>query len=266
MHLPKSTYYFEISKSDVVAERNAELLAEIRTVFEQNKRIYGVRRVHQELVNRGFNINHKRVQRLMHKEGLLGKRPKEKYHSYKGDIGKIADNVINRDFKTTAPFQKWTTDVSQFNFSWGKCYLSPILDMASNEIVSYDLALSPNMEQIKRMLDRAFQKFPNLSGLIFHSDQGWQYQHAYYINELKNHGIVQSMSRKGNCYDNCIMETFFGRMKNEMYYGYEKEYSSFEVFSKAVEEYIDYYNNKRIQAKTKWMPPVQYRIASMCLA
>ena len=266
MHLSKSTYYFEISKTDVVAERNAELLDVIRTVFEQNKRRYGVRRVHQELVNRGFNVNHKRVQRLMHKEGLLGKRPKEKYHSYKGEVGKIADNVINRDFKAAEPLQKWTTDVSQFNFSWGKCYISPILDMNTNEIISYDLSLRPTLDQVKRMLEKAFEKFPNVTGLVFHSDQGWQYQHAYYINELKKHGIVQSMSRKGNCYDNCIMETFFGRMKNEMYYGYEKEYSSFEEFSKAVEEYIDYYNNKRIQAKTKWMPPVQYRIASMCLA
>jgi transposase InsO family protein len=266
MHLSKSTYYFEISKTDVVAERNAELLDVIRTVFEQNKRRYGVRRVHQELVNRGFNVNHKRVQRLMHKEGLLGKRPKEKYHSYKGEVGKIADNVINRDFKAAEPLQKWTTDVSQFNFSWGKCYISPILDMNTNEIISYDLSLRPTLDQVKRMLEKAFEKFPNVTGLVFHSDQGWQYQHAYYINELKKHGIVQSMSRKGNCYDNCIMETFFGRMKNEMYYGYEKQYSSFEEFSKAVEEYIDYYNNKRIQAKTKWMPPVQYRIASMCLA
>ena len=266
MHLSKSTYYFEISKTDVVAERNAELLDVIRTVFEQNKRRYGVRRVHQELINRGFNVNHKRVQRLMHKEGLLGKRPKEKYHSYKGEVGKIADNVINRDFKAAKPLQKWTTDVSQFNFSWGKCYISPILDMNTNEIISYDLSLRPTLDQVKRMLEKAFEKFPNVTGLVFHSDQGWQYQHAYYINELKKHGIVQSMSRKGNCYDNCIMETFFGRMKNEMYYGYEKQYSSFEEFSKAVEEYIDYYNNKRIQAKTKWMPPVQYRIASMCLA
>ena len=266
MHLPKSTYYYEISKTDVVAERNIELLDEIRTVFEQNKRRYGVRRVHQELVNRGFNVNHKRVQRLMHKEGLLGKRPKEKYHSYKGEVGKIADNVINRDFKAAEPLQKWTTDVSQFNFSWGKCYISPILDMNTNEIISYDLSLHPTLDQVKRMLEKAFEKFPNVTGLVFHSDQGWQYQHAYYINELKKHGIIQSMSRKGNCYDNCIMETFFGRMKNEMYYGYEKQYSSFEEFSKAVEEYIDYYNNKKKKKKTKWMPPVQYRIASMCLA
>ena len=265
MPMAKSTYYFELNKKDVVAERNQELLEEIKSIFEENKRRYGVRRVHQELVNRGHQVNHKRVQRLMHEAGMVGKRPREKYHSYKGNVGKIADNIINRDFGTTAPLQKWTTDVSQFNFSWGKCYISPVLDMNTNEIISYDLSTTPNLEQIARMLDRAFDKFPNVEGLIFHSDQGWQYQHAYFRKVLQEHKVIQSMSRKGNCYDNCIMETFFGRLKNEMYYGYEKDYSSFEEFSKAIEEYIDYYN-KRIQAKTKWMPPVKYRIASICSA
>ena len=266
MPMAKSTYYYEIDKVDAVAIKNAELLLKIQSIYIQNKRRYGVRRIHRELCNRGHIVNHKRVQRLMHEAGLIGKRPKEKYHSYKGEVGKIADNVIDRDFSATMPLQKWTTDVSQFNFSWGKCYLSPILDMATNEIISYDLSLSPNMEQIKHMLDKAFQQFPQVTGLIFHSDQGWQYQHAYYRKRLQEHGIIQSMSRKGNCYDNCIMETFFGRMKNEMYYGYEKDFDSFETFEKAVEEYIDYYNNKRIQAKTKWMPPVKYREASMCSA
>lgn len=264
--MARSTYYFEISKIDVVAERNKELTAAIEEIFEQNKGRYGVRRVYRELLNRGYQVNHKRVQRLMHSMGLFGKRPKEKYHSYKGEVGKIADNVIDRDFSTTAPLQKWTTDVSQFHFTWGKCYISPILDMNTNEIVSYDLSLHPSIEQIHRMLEKAFEKFPAVNGLIIHSDQGWQYQHAYFRNTLSEHGIVQSMSRKGNCYDNSIMETFFGRLKNEMYYGYEKNYSSFEEFSKAVEEYIDYYNNKRIQAKTKWMPPVKYREASMSCA
>lgn len=110
---------------------------------------------------------------------------------------------------------------------------------------------------------KAFDRFPSVEGLIIHSDQGWQYQHATYRNELRKHGVVQSMSRKGNCYDNCIMETFFGRLKNEMFYGFEKEYTSFESFSRAIDEYIDYYNNRRIQAKTKWMPPSKFREASM---
>ncbi len=136
--------------------------------------------------------------------------------------------------------------------------------MKTNEIISYDLSQSPNLKQIKRMLKRAFDKFPVVDGLIFHSDQGWQYQHSYFIDELKKHKIIQSMSRKGNCFDNSIMETFFGRMKTEMYYGYEKDYNSFEEFAEAVDEYINYYNYKRIQCKTKWMPPVKYRETSMC--
>ena len=266
MEMSRSTYYFEIKKRDVVAERNEDILEEIKALFLHNKRRYGVRRIYRELRDKGYQVNHKRVQRLMHEAGLLGIKPKEKYHSYKGEVGRIADNIIDRDFSATAPFQKWTTDVSQFNFSWGKCYLSPILDMYSNEIISYDLALSPNLEQITRMLDRAFEKFPDVKGLIFHSDQGWQYQHAYYRKRLAEHGIRQSMSRKGNCYDNCIMESFFGRMKNEMYYGFEKDFDSFEAFAEAVREYIDYYNNERIQEKTKWMPPVKYREASICAA
>ncbi|MGT2888400.1 IS3 family transposase [Streptococcus didelphis] len=124
-----------MGKRDVVALRNEDLL---KSIFESNKCRYGVRRVYQELINRGYKVNHKRVQRLMHEEGLIGKRPKEKYHSYKGEVGKIADNIIARNFNTTAPLQQWTTDVSQFNFSWGKCYISPVLDMNTNEIISYD--------------------------------------------------------------------------------------------------------------------------------
>lgn len=223
----------------------------IKEIFDKHKGRYGVRRVYRELLNRGYKVNHKRVQRLMHNMELLGKRPKEKYHPYKGTVGKVADNIINRDFSTTAPLQKWTTDISQFDFSWGKCYISPILDMNTNEIISYDLSLSPNLEQISKMLDKAFDKFPKIKGLIFHSDQGWQYQHENYRNTLSKYGIIQSMSRKGNCYDNCVMETFFGRLKNEMYYGYEKNYKSFDEFALAVDEYIYYYNNERIQAKTK---------------
>lgn len=261
--LSKSTYYYEISHTSFDDKKNQGIMNEIKDIFNENKKRYGVRRVHRELLNRGYSINHKKVQRLMRKMGLNGIRPKEKYHSYKGEIGKIADNIINKDFTTTAPLEKWTTDVSQFNLSWGKCYLSPILDMNSNEIISYDLSKSPNLKQISNMLEKAFNKFKNTTGIIFHSDQGWQYQHEYYRNKLKKHGLIQSMSRKGNCYDNSIMETFFGRLKNEMFFGHEKEFATFEEFAKAIDEYIDYYNNKRIQSKTKWMPPAVYRKTSM---
>ena len=226
--MPKSTYYFEINKVDAVKIRNKNIENKISEIYNNHKGRYGVRRVYRELLNKGYTINHKKVQRIMHELKLFGKRPREKYHSYKGKVGKIADNIISRNFKADKPLQKWSTDVSQFNFPWGKCYISPILDMHTNEIISYDLSLSPNLEQISNMLMKAFNKFPKLNSLILHLDQGWQYQHKNYINELKKHGIIQSMSRKGNCYDNSIMETFFGRLKNEVYYGYEKSYSSFE--------------------------------------
>ncbi len=138
--------------------------------------------------------------------------------------------------------------------------------MNTNEVISYELSKSPNMVQISNMLEKAFSKFTNTNGIIFHSDQGWQYQHSYYREELKKHGVIQSMSRKGNCYDNCIMETFFGRLKTEMFYGNERDFMSFDEFKKAIDEYINYYNNRRIQAKTKWMPPVKYRKTSIVSA
>ena len=218
VNLSKSTYYYEIGHTSFDDKKNQDIMREISDVFSENKQRYGVRRIHKELLNRGYLINHKKVQRLMHKMGLSGKHPKEKYHSYKGEVGKIADNLINRDFSTTAPLEKWTTDVSQFNLSWGKCYLSPISDINTNKIISYDLSQSPNLKQISNMLAKAFNKLKNTTGIIFHSDQGWQYQHEYYRNELKKHRIIQSMSRKGNCYDNSIIETFFGRLKNEMFF------------------------------------------------
>ena len=126
MGMATSTYYFELSKLNLVEERNIQLNEEIQKVFTEHKSYYGVRRIYQELLNRGFVVNHKRVQRLMKVIGSAGMRPKEKYHSYKGQVGKISHNIINRDFSTTAPLQKWTTDVTQFNCSWGKCYLSSI--------------------------------------------------------------------------------------------------------------------------------------------
>ena len=252
--LSRSTYYYELGRTDKVEERNAELSSEIAVIFNESRKRYGVRRVHHELLNRGFQVNHKRVQRIMNQLKLFGKRPKEKYHSYKGDVGKVADNIINRDFSTEKPLQKWTTDVSQFNLSWGKCYISPILDMNTNEIISYNLSTSPNMEQIRDMLNKAFERFPSVQGLVMHSDQGWHYRMRSYQERLKAHGMTQSMSRKGNCLDNSVMENFFGLLKQEIYYGVV--YYSYEELKSEIERYIEYYNNKRIKERLGWMSPV----------
>ena len=256
--LPKSTYFFELSKQNDYFNKNIQIISEIKDIFSKHNGNYGIRRITEALRKKSIKINHKKVQKIMHMAGLKGKVPKAKYHSFQGHVGVIADNLINRNFMATKPNQKWSTDVSQFSLRFGKCYLSPILDMADGRIVSYDLSMNPDYEQIERMLSRAFDSNESVTGLILHSDMGWQYNNPRYIRALKEHGIIQSMSRKGNCYDNCIIESFFGHMKNEMFYGREFEFKTFEEFSKAVDEYIDYYNRERINSKCKYFSPFEY--------
>ena len=145
----------------------------------------------------------------------------------------------------------------------GKVYLSPILDMFDSSIIAYDISISPNLDQTMRMLKKAFKKHKHLEGLIFHSDQGWQYQHQAYINELKKRGIKQSFSRKGNCMDNSLMENFFGILKNEMFYGHEDEFNSLNDLIFAIEDYIKFYNEIRINVKRKGLSPFEYRQQSL---
>ena len=188
----------------------------------------------------------------------------KKYRSYKGEVGKIAPNILKMDFNATAPNQTWTTDITEFTLFGRKLYLSPILDMYNGEIISYEISGRPVVGQVLRMLDNAFAKIPDNTNLIFHSDQGWQYQHKTYQKRLKDKGIRQSMSRKGNCLDNAIMENFFGLLKSELLY--LQKFDSMEEFRVELEKYIDYYNNKRIKAKLKGLSPVQYRLQSFSVA
>ena len=214
--------------------------------------------------SKGYTINHKTVQKLMRILGLKGKQRKnEKYHSYKGEVGKIADNLLKRDFKAEKPFEKLTTDVTQFKVGDEKVYLSPVMDLFNREIISYSISLSPNLEQIREMLTGLFDKLPADATPVFHSDQGWQYQHAEYQRLLAEHNITQSMSRKGNCMDNGAMENFFGRLKIEMFYG--EKFESVNAFINELKKYIDYYNNERISLKLKGMSPVQYRTHSLII-
>ena len=232
-------------------------------IFISNKERYGYRRITLELRNQGYNINHKKVYRIMVKLGLKPlKRNKRKYSSYKGTIGNIADNLIERDFNADKPNKKWYTDVTEFNLRGEKCYLSPILDGYNGEIISYNTSKSPNLEQINDMLNKALDKNNNLEGLILHSDQGWQYQHLSYQQRLKNNGIKQSMSRKGNSMDNGMMENFFGLLKTEMFYDQENKYKSIDELILAIDDYINYYNYDRIKEKLKGLSPVNYRLQS----
>ena len=260
--LARSTYYYYLKQVD--KDKYEIVKRDIVEVFNKNKSRYGYRRVLTELRKKGYTLNHKTVLKLMRSLNLRGKQRKnDKYHSYKGEVGKVADNLLQRNFYAEKPFEKLTTDVTQFKIGDEKVYLSPVLDLFNNEIVSYSISLSPNLQQIREMLTGLFEKLPADATPLFHSDQGWQYQHAEYQRLLAEHNITQSMSRKGNCMDNGAMETFFGRLKVEMFYG--EKFESPRGFIEKLEEYIHYYNNDRISLKLKGMSPVQYRTHSQSI-
>ena len=254
--MARSSYYYHIVQTRKADKYRTEKEL-ISSIFHEHKGRYGYRRITAEMRNRGYVINHKTVQRLMNDIGIKSQIRKVRYRSYKGEVGRIAPNVISRDFKAEAPNTKWTTDVSQINIGGTKLYLSPILDMFNGEIISYNISTSPNMEQIYDMLDKAFSKSGHLEGLILHSDQGWQYQMKEYQTMLKEHNITQSMSRKGNCLDNAMMENFFGIMKSELLY--LQEFKDMDHFKQELKKYIHYYNNDRIKLRLKGKSPVQYR-------
>ncbi|WP_142358061.1 IS3 family transposase [Streptococcus mitis] len=261
--LARSTYYYHLKQLDK-PDKDQELKAEIQSIFIEQKGNYGYRRIHLELRNRGYLVNHKRVQRLMKVLNLQAKmRQKRKYSSHKGDVGKKAENLIQRQFEGSKTMEKCYTDVTEFAIpaSAQKLYLSPVLDGFNSEIIAYNLSTSPNLEQVKTMLEQAFTE-KRYENTILHSDQGWQYQHDSYHQFLEGKGIQASMSRKGNSPDNGMMESFFGILKSEMFYGYEKSFESLKQLEQAIVDYIDYYNNKRIKVKIKGLSPVQYRTKS----
>ena len=261
-YLARSTYYYQLKQLDG-QDKDKEIKGEIQDIYYEHKGNYGYRRITLELRNRGFVVNHKKVQRLMKILGLSAQiRRKRKYSSYQGEVGKKADNLIQRQFEASKPMEKCYTDVTEFAIpnSTQKLYLSPVLDGFNSEIIAYNLSTSPNLEQVKAMLDQAFTE-EHYENTILHSDQGWQYQHQYYHQFLEDKGIQPSMSRKGNSPDNGMMESFFGILKSEMFYGYEKTFHSLEQLEQAIVDYIDYYN-KRIKVKLKGLSPVQYRTKS----
>ena len=227
----------------------------------ENKNRYGYRRMTLEFRNRGKKTNHKVIQRLMHEENLVCKVRMHKYNSYKGTVGKIAPNLLQRNFKANKPNEKWVTDVTQFNLFGTKLYLSPILDLYDESLISWNLSESPNYAQTTDMLDKAFEMIPDGTNLILHSDQGWQYQMYDYQQRLKKKGIRQSMSRKGNCLDNAVMENFFGLLKSELLY--LQDFESVEHFKKELIEYLQWYNERRIKVKLKGLTPLQFRNQSL---
>ena len=225
--LPRSTFYYHTKRWNV-EDKYAQTKAEITAIYHENKGRYGYRRVTSELHNRGIMLNHKTVQRLMKEMGLICRVRMKKYRSYKGEKGATADNELNREFRAEKPNQKWVTDITEFRLFGQKLYLAPILDLYSGDIVTYTLSDSPNLLMVTTMLEQAFATIPDNTNLLLHSDQGWHYRHKQYVRMLKEKGVQQSMSRKGNCYDNSVMENFFGQLKSELLY--LQEFESMEHF------------------------------------
>ena len=157
------------------ADKYKAVKAEITAIYHENKGRYGYRRITTELHKRNFRLNHKTVQRLMKELGLVCRVRMKKYRSYKGEVGKIAPNLLNRDFRAEKPNQKWVTDVTEFSLFGQKLYLSPILDLHSSDLVSYTISDRPVLSMVTTMLNEAFAKIPDGTNLILHSDQGWQY-------------------------------------------------------------------------------------------
>jgi putative transposase len=254
--LARSTFYYQ-QKALQVTDKYAPLKARIRALFEQHKGRYGYRRITAAIRRTGELINHKTVQRLMAQLQLKSLVRIKKYRSYKGLVGRIAPNILQRQFDAQRPNQKWVTDVTEFNVGGQKLYLSPVMDLYNGEIIAHQMAKRPAFEMVTTMLKKAFARLGERDKPILHSDQGWQYQMLGYRRLLAEKTIDQSMSRKGNCLDNAAMESFFGTLKSEFFY--LNKFSSVDDLQAGLERYIHYYNHDRIKLKLKGLSPVQYR-------
>lgn len=264
--LSKSTFFDNIKNQNFRKHKDDELAKIIEDIFIENYKKYGSPRITIELHNRGIIVNEKKVARIMKKYHISAKPKAKKYSSYKGEIGLIANRLVNRGaFDSGLPGMIFGTDITQFKIGEEKLYLSPIIDFHTREIVAYDVATRPNMKQIYRMMDMFEERYGiDFHGAIIHSDQGWQYQQKWFQDWAESHNMRQSMSRKGNCLDNSPTENFFGRLKEEMFYGQEWRYENAKELAIAIKRWIKYYNETRIITILK-NSPIKYlaRISSV---
>jgi putative transposase len=252
--MARSTFYYNNKgKPDKWAVERQHLVE----VFYKNKERYGYRRLTKVLRGDGYIISEKTVRRLMKESGIKCEVRMKKYKSFKGEVGKIAPNLLERDFKADYPHQKLVTDVTEFHLFGEKIYLSPVLDLYNSEIIFYTIYKRPVLDMVKDMIAGTVEVIGSNTNAILHSDQGWQYQHKDYQKMLKDNNIRQSMSRRGNCLDNAVMENFFGLLKSELLY--LQKFTSVDHFLLELKEYLRYYNEERIKEKLNGKSPVQYR-------
>jgi putative transposase len=263
--LARSTFFYHQNRL-LRPDPHADLKAAIRDIFENNHRRYGHRRVHAVLTGQGWRVAKKTVLKFMRRLGLeCPVRRRKRYNSYRGEAGKTAPNLLARDFTTTAPNQKWVTDVTEFSLGDRRLYLSPVMDLFDRQIIAYAIARSPNLDLTNNSLRDALTTLPpgleTGQGPLVHSDQGFQYQHASWQRLLAAAGATQSMSRKGNCLDNAVIENFFGHLKEELFH--HTTYTDTSAFVAALHDYIHWYNNHRISTRLEGLSPVRYRAQTL---
>ncbi len=257
----KSTFYYHLKIIKQV-DKDKILKELISKIFKKHKSRYGYRRISAELKKLSIIVNHKKIRRLM-RELSLSKRPiKKSYKVFEGDENRSIPNILDRDFNTDGPNKKWATDITEFRVGSQKLFLSPIIDLYNLEIISYTLSENQSLKMVNTMLERALKQVKDTSELMIHSDQSWHYRHRIYQNILEEQGITQSMSRKGNCLDNAVIENFFGLLKKEMFYS--RKFKSISDLKHEINCYISYYNKDRIKKKLNWLSPIDYRTQSIC--
>lgn len=261
--LPRTSFYEWKEKLHRVDQEEIRLLDVIKEIIEESKQTYGYRRVTIALRKKGILVNHKRVARIMREHDLRCSkfyRRSRRYNSFKGEIGKIADNIVDRNFTVKEANKVWVSDVTEFKIpgSQLKLYLSPIMDLFNAEIVSFHLDTSPTIDFTNKSLKDAVKRLPAKHKLTVHTDQGFHYQHKSWVNILQENNIKQSMSRRGNCLDNAPMENFFGLLKQEIFYGVT--FNSIDALAKEIRRYIYWYNNYRIKEKLNGLSPIEYRL------
>lgn len=255
--LARSTFFYHQSRLGR-PNKHAALKVEIASVFSESFNRYGHRPVHRTLKNRGWQVAKKTVLKLMRALGLrCPVRRKRRYISYRGEVGAVAQNLLDRDFSATQPNQKWVTDVTEFRVGEEKAYLSPVMDLFDRQIIAYSIGMSPSLQLTNSSLVDAIATLDDGEAPLVHSDQGFQYQHVSWRGLIADCGAVQSMSRKGNCHDNAMIENFFGHLKEEAFH--HVRYLNIDALITAIHQYIRWYNNDRISLRLEGLSPVQYR-------
>ena len=265
--LARSSYYYALAHPK--GPTRPELREKVAEVFGRTPNGCGHRQIAMCLrAEEGVRIADKTVLKMMREMGVsCGIRRETDYHrynSYKGVVGRTFENVVGRDFEADGPWEKMGTDVTEFKQPWGKAYFAPVYDFGSKEIVAWSTSTRPDMAQQRELLDQLVSKKPGGARPILHSDMGWQYQHAEWCGRLEEAGIVQSMSRKGNCIDNGATEQVFGHLKDGFFRN--RVWPSFDAFKRDLDAYVIHWNTRRRQVKLKGLTPEEFRNQSLNVA